>query len=639
MLTISGLTYRVGGRHGRALFNEANAQIPAGSKLGLVGRNGAGKSTLLDLMRGRLLPDSGDVIVPKGWRIGFLAQEAPGGDGSPLATLLAADRERTRLVAELDRDPEPLRIAEIEARLDEIGARSAPARAARILAGLGFSATMQEQPLFELSGGWRMRVALAAVLFTEPDLLLLDEPTNHLDLEAALWLERFLRRYRHTFVLVSHDRQLLNAVTTATLHLENGKLTLYSGGFEKFLRARREAAARQAVLARRQQQERDRLQGFIDRFRAKASKARQAQSRVKALAKLEPVALIEDTPPPVLRLPEPPELSPPLIALEKASTGYEPGRPVLSRLDLRLDPDDRVALLGANGNGKTTFARLLAGRLAPMSGRMTASPKLSCGFFAQHQIEEMRPEESAFDHLAPLMPDSPPEAVRARLGAFGFGQEKALLPVGDLSGGERARLNLALVTHHAPSLLILDEPTNHLDMETREALVAALGEYPGAVVLVSHDWHLVELVADRLWLVEGGTVRPFDGDLEAYRRRLLERDEPTPERGNGAAAGDPRRAARREAAERRTALEPLRRKARQAEAAATRLAGEQRALDATLAAPGAFGGGAALADALKRRAELGRLIEAAEAEWLAAESEIERLMQPAAAPVAVDEVA
>jgi ATP-binding cassette subfamily F protein 3 len=528
-----------------------------------------------------------------------------------------------------------LRIAEIEARLDEIGARSAPARAARILAGLGFNATMQEQPLSELSGGWRMRVALAAVLFAEPDLLLLDEPTNHLDLEAALWLERYLRRYRHSFILVSHDRQLLNAATSATLHLANGKLTLYSGGFDKFLRARREAVERQNVLAKRQQQERERLQGFIDRFRAKASKARQAQSRVKALARLEPVALIEDAPPPVLRLPEPPELSPPLIALEKASTGYEPGRPVLSRLDLRLDPDDRVALLGANGNGKTTFARLLAGRLAPMSGRMTASSKLSCGFFAQHQIEEMRPEESAFDHLAALLPDSPAETVRARLGAFGFGQEKALLPVGDLSGGERARLNLALVTHHAPSLLILDEPTNHLDMETREALVAALGEYPGAVVLVSHDWHLVELVADRLWLVEGGTVRPFDGDLEAYRRRLLERDEPPLERGNGAAAGDPRRAARREAAERRTALEPLRRKARQAAAAATHLAAEQHALDAKLAAPGAFGGRAALADALKRRAELARLIEAAEAEWLAAESEIERLMQPAAA----DEVA
>src|SRR5215212_7692555 len=434
MLTISGLCYRVGGRHGRALLDEANVQIPDKAKVGLVGRNGAGKSTLLDLIRGRLLPDRGDIFLPRGCRIGFLAQEAPSGPANALDTVLAADRERSRLMAELERGVEPLRIAEIEARLDEIGARSAPGRAARILAGLGLDAAMQQRPLAELSGGWRMRVALAAVLFSEPDLLLLDEPTNHLDLEAALWLERFLRRYRHTFVLVSHDRQLLNAATAATLHLENGRLTLYSGGFEKFLRARREAAARQAVLARRQQQERDRLQGFVDRFRAKASKARQAQSRMKALARLEPVALVEDAPPQVL--------SPPLVALERASVGYEAGRPVLSRLDLRLDPDDRIALLGANGNGKTTFARLLAGRMEPLSGRMTRSPKLSCGFFAQHQIEEMRLEESAFDHLAAVTPRSTAEEVRTRLGGFGFGQDKAFVPVAELSGGERARLNL-----------------------------------------------------------------------------------------------------------------------------------------------------------------------------------------------------
>ena len=632
MLTISGLTYRVGGRHGRALFNEANAQIPEGSKLGLVGRNGAGKSTLLDLIRGRLLPDQGDVVVPRGHRIGFLAQEAPGGAATALDTVLAADKERSRLLAELDGaiangGPAPLRIAEIEDRLDTIGARAAPARAARILAGLGLDAAMQARPLAELSGGWRMRVALAAVLFPEPDLLLLDEPTNHLDLEAALWLERYLRRYRHSFVLVSHDRQLLNAATTTTLHLADGKLTLYSGGFDQYLRARREAATRQAALARRQSQERERLQRFVDRFRATASKARQAQSRVKALARLEPVALVEDAAPPVLRLPQPPELSPPIISLDKVSTGYAPGRPVLARLDLRLDPDDRIALLGANGNGKTTFARLLAGRLGPLSGRMTRSPKLTCGFFAQHQIEEMRPEASAFDHLAAAMPDSPPEAVRTRLGGFGFGQDKAFVPVRELSGGERARLNFALVTHDAPSLLILDEPTNHLDMETREALVAALAEYSGAVVLVSHDWHLVELVADRLWLVEDGTVRPFDGDLEAYRRRLLERDEAPAERSSGASAEhDPRRTARRGAAERRAALEPLRRTARHAEAAAARLAAEQHALDKKLAAPGAFGGrGTALADALKRRAELARLIAEAEAQWLAAETAIEQL--------------
>ena len=624
MLTISGLTYRIGGR---ALLNEASAQIPAGGKVGLVGRNGAGKSTLLDLIRGALQPDAGDIQMPRGHRLGFLAQEAPSGERNPLDTVLAADTERAALLAELDHGAAPLRIAEIEARLDEIGARAAPARAARILVGLGLDAAMQERSLSELSGGWRMRVALAAVLFAEPDLLLLDEPTNHLDLEAALWLERFLRRYRHSFILVSHDRQLLNAATTTTLHLDNGKLALYSGGFDAFLRARREAAARQTALAQRQQRERERLQRFIDRFRYKASKARQAQSRVKALARLEPVALIADSAPVTLRLPQPAGLSPPLISLDRVSTGYVPDKPILSRLDLRLDPDDRIALLGANGNGKTTFARLLAGRIEAFSGQMIRAPKLACGFFAQHQIEEMRPAESAFEHLAALMPESPPETVRARLGGFGFSQDKAFVPVGELSGGERARLNLALVTYNAPGLLILDEPTNHLDMETREALVAALAEYSGAVVLVSHDWHLVELVADRLWLVDGGTVRSFEDDLEAYRRRLLERDEPAESRASGSVAVNSRRAGRREAAERRRALEPLRQKARSAEEMAARLAAEQQALDRTLADPGAFGEGAALADALKRRAQLERRIAEAEAEWFEAATELERLSE------------
>jgi ATP-binding cassette subfamily F protein 3 len=620
MLTISGLTYRIGGR---TLLDAANAQIPDGAKVGLVGRNGAGKSTLLALIRGAVQPDGGTIQLPRGTRIGFLAQEAPSGGANALDTVLAADAERAALLAELEHGAAPERIAELEARLDAIGGRSAPARAARILAGLGLDAAMQARPLQELSGGWRMRVALGAVLFAEPDLLLLDEPTNHLDLEASLWLERYLRRYRHSFILVSHDRQLLNAASTTTLHLDATRLTLYAGGFDQFLRTRREAATRQTVLMRRQQQERERLQHFIDRFHAKATKARQAQSRMKALARLEPVALIAETPPVVLRLPQPPELAPPLIALDGVSTGYAPGRPVLSRLDLRLDPDDRIALLGANGNGKTTFARLLAGRIAPLSGRLVRSPKLNCGFFAQHQIEDMRPAETAFDHLAALMPDNPPEAVRARLGGFGFGQDKAFVPVGELSGGERARLNLALVTHDAPSLLILDEPTNHLDMETREALVAALAEYGGAVVLVSHDWHLVELVADRLWLVEGGTVRPFGGDLDAYRRHLSERDEPVAARSGAAPRGDVRRAGRRAAAERRLELAPLHQRAHAAEAAAARLAAERQALDMRLAAPGAFGDGTALGTALKRRAELARLIAEAEAEWFAAESAIE----------------
>ena len=484
---------------------------------------------------------------------------------------------------------------------------------------------MQRRPVADLSGGWRMRVALAAILFAEPDLLLLDEPTNHLDLEAALWLERFLRNYRRTLILVSHDRRFLNAVTTVTLHLQHGKLTAYSGGFDAYLRARTEAAQRLESLARRQSFERQRMQAFVDRFRYKASKARQAQSRLKALARLEPIVLPAEEAPARIAFPDPLQLNPPLIALEGAAVGYVPGKPVLSRLDLRLDPDDRIALLGANGNGKTTLARLLAGRLAPMAGRVTRSPKLACGFFAQHQIEEMRPDESAFDHLARLMPDHTPEVIRARLGRFGFGQEKAFVAVSDLSGGERARLNLALVTHHAPALLILDEPTNHLDIEAREALVQAINDFPGAVVLVSHDWHLLELVADRLWLVEGGTARPFEGDLEDYERQVLDGGGSA----NGTRSSEPqsgsRRAARRLAAERRRELEPLRQAARRAEEKITRLTEEREALDRVLAKPpGPRDNGVALTAALKRRAELMRLIERAESEWLAAEESIER---------------
>ena len=617
MLTLSAVTYRIAGR---ILLDQASAQIADGSKVGLVGRNGAGKSTLLDLIRGALQPDAGAIELPRGCRVGFLAQEAPGGEASPLEVVLAADTQRAGLLAERENRPDPLRAAEIETRLLEIDAHSAPSRAARILAGLGLGEAMQRQPLVDLSGGWRMRVALAAILFAEPDLLLLDEPTNHLDLEAALWLERFLRNYRRTLILVSHDRRFLNAVTTVTLHLQHGKLTIYSGSFDAYLRTRTEAARRLEVLARRQTLERQRLQTFVDRFRAKATKARQAQSRLKALARLAPIVLPAEEATAQIAFPDPPHLNPPLISLDRVAVGYVPGKPVLSRLDLRLDPDDRIALLGANGNGKTTLARLLAGRLAPMTGRVTRSPKLVCGFFAQHQIEDMRPEASPFDHLSALMHDAEPESVRARLGRFGFGQEKAFISVGDLSGGERARLNLALVTHDAPALLILDEPTNHLDLETREALVQALNDFPGAVVLVSHDWHLLELVADRLWLVADGTVQPFEGDLEDYRRLVLERSDAV--EGGRSNGSNTRREARRLAAERRRELDPLRRQARRAEQEVARLTKERDALDRALA--NGKGNGLSPAEALKRRAELVRQIERAETEWLAAADEIER---------------
>jgi ATP-binding cassette, subfamily F, member 3 len=620
MLVLSGVVYRIDKRR---LLDQATARIPDGARVGLVGRNGVGKSTLLDLIRGALQPDDGTIEVPAGWRIGFLSQAAPGGAATPIEAVLAADRERSKLLAERERDLEPLRAAEIETRLLEVDAYSAPARAARILAGLGLDAARQQQPLDALSGGWRMRVALAAILFAEPDLLLLDEPTNHLDLEAALWLERFLIGYRYTLILVSHDRRILNAVTTTTLHLERGKLTAYSGGFDAFQRARREYRRRLEGLARRQADEKERLQAFVERFRAKATKARQAQSRLKALARFEPVVLAAEEAPPRIRFPEPPRLNPPLVVLERVKVGYVPGKPVLSRLDLRLDPDERIALLGANGNGKTTFARLLAGRLAPQGGQITRPPNLRCGYFAQHQIEEMRPEASAYDHLAGLMRDALPETIRARLGGFGFSQEKAFVPVGALSGGERARLNLALVTHDAPALLILDEPTNHLDIETREEFVRAINDFAGAVVLVTHDWHLLALAADGLWLVANGTVRPFNGDLEDYRSVLLEGE--SIEEPRDSEKPDRRRETRRLAAAQRRTLDPLRLRVREAEAKIARLTGERDALDRELAGSGVRrAAGPAISEALRRRAELVRSIDKAETEWFAASEALDR---------------
>ena len=616
MLILQDVTFRI---EKRRLLDRASVQIPDGAKVGLVGRNGVGKSTLLNLIRGVIEPEEGKIELPGNHRIGFLAQEAPGGAETPFSTVLGADRERMRLLAERDAAQDPLRLAEIETRLVEIDAHSAPSRAGRILAGLGIDEPMQHQPLDKLSGGWRMRTALAAILFTEPDLLLLDEPTNHLDLEATLWLERFLRSYRKTVILVSHDRHVLNAVTTTTVHLERGKLVVYSGGFDAFLRARQENARRLATMAKQQAEQRQRLQAFVDRFRAKASKARQAQSRLKALARLEPVALSSAEPPPRIAFPPPPPLSPPLITLDRVSVGYAPSKPVLSRLDLRLDPDDRIALLGANGTGKTTLARLLAGRLAPLAGEIVRASKLRCGYFAQHQIEEMRPDASAFDHLSALMSSAPPEMVRTRLGSFGFSAEKAFVPAAELSGGERARLNLALVSHDAPSLLILDEPTNHLDLETREALVQALNDFAGAVVLVTHDWHLLELVAERLWLVANGTVQPFDGDLEDYRRILLEQ---------AATTANPRRPHadfRRRETERRRALAAVRQRAQRAEDTIARLMRERDDVERALTQPSGNGlRGPAIGEALRRRAELNRLIAEAENEWLMAEQEIER---------------
>ncbi|MGO8917265.1 MAG: ABC-F family ATP-binding cassette domain-containing protein [Stellaceae bacterium] len=623
MLTFSDLTYRVGGR---ALLEDASAQINAGWKVGLIGRNGAGKSTLLDLIRGELQPDGGEIQLQKSVRIGFLAQEAPGGDRTPLEAVLAADEERARLFAAAETEADGAEAAEIHDRLLAIDAHAAPARAAGILAGLGFDHGEQQRSLSSFSGGWRMRVALAAALFAEPDLLLLDEPTNHLDLEAALWLGEFLQRYRRTLILVSHDRQFIDDVADHILHLSERRLTLYSGGYETFLRTRREGLARQQALAQRQEAERKHLQAFVDRFRAKASKASQAQSRVKMLARLQPVALAEAEAPVRFEFPETGALAPPLLSLDDVAVGYTPEKPVLRHLDLRLDPDDRIALLGANGNGKSTLARLIAGRLRPMAGEVRRAPRLRCGYFAQHQIEELDPEASAFDHLARRMPKASTEQVRARLARFGFGVDLVFVRARELSGGEKARLNFALISHEAPPLLILDEPTNHLDIEAREALVTALGDFAGAVVIISHDWHLLSLIADRLWLVADGGAKPWDGDLDDYRRYLLQQRDAAPAAAEETRVpGAAKREARRAAAERRQAVAPLKRALRAAEQRLAAITARKAALDRQLADPATYAeSGAPLTDLLRTQAETAQSLAEAEAAWLAAAEAVER---------------
>ncbi|WP_119269157.1 ABC-F family ATP-binding cassette domain-containing protein [Taklimakanibacter deserti] len=521
MLHVNGLTYRIAGR---LLLDNATVAIPGGHKVGLVGRNGVGKSTLLHLILGDLQSESGTVGMPRNARIGTVAQEAPGGDSSLLDTVLAADHERASLLEEAETAEDPHRISEIQLRLADIDAHSAPARAATILSGLGFSEATQAGPCSALSGGWRMRVALAAALFASPDVLLLDEPTNYLDLEGTIWLKSFIRSYPHTILMVSHDRDLLNDAVGAILHLERGKLTLYQGNYDSFERQRREQQALTLKLKKKQEDQRKHMEAFVERFRYKASKARQAQSRIKALARLEPIAdVIEDRVYP-FHFPNPEKpLAPPLVRWDSASVGYTQGKPILRNITLRLDPDDRIALLGSNGNGKSTFAKLLCGKLETMSGEMRHPPRLTVGYFAQHQLDELSPERTPYDYFTDLMPEHTQAQRRGRLGSYGFGAALADSQCKTLSGGEKARLLFALAAFHAPHILVLDEPTNHLDVDSREALIHAINDYEGAVILISHDRHIIETSADRLWLVANGTVKPFDGDMDDYTDFILGR--------------------------------------------------------------------------------------------------------------------
>jgi ATP-binding cassette subfamily F protein 3 len=521
MLRISEITYSV---EGRPLFEAASATIPTGHKVGLVGRNGTGKTTLFRLIRGELALEGGEISLPSRSRIGGVAQEVPSSSTSLLDTVLQADTERTALLAEAETARDPHRIAEIQHRLTDIDAWSAEGRASAILKGLGFDAEAQLRPCSDFSGGWRMRVALAGVLFAQPDLLLLDEPTNYLDLEGALWLESYLAKYPHTVLIISHDRGLLNRAVQGILHLDARKLTYWTGPYDQFAR---QMAERRAVLqaeAKKQELRRAHLQSFVDRFKAKASKAVQAQSRVKMLERMTPITPPEEAKKQVFTFPEPEELSPPIINMDGAAVGYG-GKPVLRKLNLRIDQDDRIALLGRNGEGKSTLSKLLAGKLDACEGRLTKSSKLRIGYFAQHQVDELHVDETPLQHLQRVRPAEGQPRLRARLAGFGLTADQADTVVARLSGGQKARLSLLLATIDAPHLLILDEPTNHLDMESREALVEALTEYSGAVILVSHDMHLLGLVADRLWLVKDGAVMPYAEDLEAYRRQLLAGDD------------------------------------------------------------------------------------------------------------------
>jgi ATP-binding cassette subfamily F protein 3 len=616
MLSITDISVRIAGR---LLIDQSSVQIVPGARVGFVGRNGVGKSTLFHAIRGELPTETGSIAIPPRWRIGSLAQEAPDGPESLINVVLKADLERDALLREADTAHDPHRIAEIQTRLVDIDAHSAPARAAAILGGLGFSTADQARPCSEFSGGWRMRVALAATLFAAPDLLLLDEPTNYLDLEGTLWLEDHLANYPRTVIVISHDRDLLDTSVDQILHLDRGKLTLYKGTYSSFEEQRANKEMLDAKHARRQADERKRLQAFVDRFKAKASKARQAQSRVKMLERMKPVTALVTQDVREISFPEPEKaLSPPIIAVDDVSVGYDAKNPVLNRVTLRIDTDDRIALLGANGNGKSTLVKLLAGKLAPFAGKITRADKLSVGYFAQHQVDELDIEGSPYTHVRKLMPDAPEARVRGRVGAIGFSGKAGDTVVKSLSGGEKARLLLGLATFFGPNMIILDEPTNHLDIDSRAALAEAIIEFSGSVIMVSHDRYLIEACADRLWVVADRAVTTYDGDLEDYRRMVLSAS--GVRTGSRERDGGDRERPQRARGEKRT---PLKQKISDAEAEIARIGGIIEKIDTALALPDIFTRDPKQAAQLaKARAAAADALQQAEEAWLEASAQL-----------------
>ena len=627
MITLNNVSARI---VGRLLIDQATVALPAGIKAGLVGKNGAGKSTLFKIITGDMEAETGSVSIPKNARIGQVAQEAPGTEEPLLEIVLKADKEREALLAEAETATDPHRIAEIHMRLADIQAHSAESRAASILAGLGFDAAAQLRPASSFSGGWRMRVALAAVLFSEPDLLLLDEPTNYLDLEGTLWLEDYIAKYPHTVIIISHDRDLLNTAVNAIIHLDQQKLTFYRGSYDQFERQRAEANELQAKAKVKNDAARKHLQSFIDRFKAKASKARQAQSRVKALERMGTVSAVIEDHVQGFKFPDPEkEAASPIIALENGTVGYTPGKPILQHLSLRIDTDDRIALLGSNGNGKSTFAKLISGRLPATGGSVQVAPGLKIGFFAQHQLDDLIPEHDAVEHVRQRMPGATEGKVRARVAQMGLATAKMSTPAKDLSGGEKARLLMGLAAFGAPNLLILDEPTNHLDIDSRNALIQALNEYTGAVILISHDRHLIEATADRLWLVKDGTVSNYDGDLEDYRSTIVQSSRGKGNKDKGAAVEDNRSKAeqRKAAADKRAAFAPLKKKINDIESLTAKLEKQIQVLDKELEDQDLYEKFPAKAAAkVKERAEVVSKLSKAEEHWMELSTEYEEAM-------------